>query len=194
MGTDEFWSFIEAARVDATEERPFDVALVDLLVRRSKQDILEYEERFGELHGAIERWDVWAAAYLIGGGCSDDGFMDFRAGLIVQGREWYKRAAAAPDSLAEHPQAVTAAAGAQDQALFCETVNYAAACAYGRITGNDDDFHEAWERYGEAGAASERDAADMGEAFDFDDPQEMRRRLPRLSALYLPEGDDKPSS
>jgi hypothetical protein len=25
----------------------------------------------------------------------------------------------------------------------------------------------------------------MGENFDFDDEQEMRRRLPRLSALYL---------
>jgi hypothetical protein len=41
--------------------------------------------------------------YLIGGGCSDDGFIDFRAGLIAQGRDWYERAAASPDDLADHP-------------------------------------------------------------------------------------------
>jgi hypothetical protein len=27
----------------------------------------------------------------------------------------------------------------------------------------------------------------MGEDFDFDDPREMRRRLPRLSAIFLPD-------
>jgi len=31
----------------------------------------------------------------------------------------------------------------------------------------------------------ERDSVDMGEGFDFDDPDEMHRRLPRLAALYL---------
>ncbi|MFE6038244.1 DUF4240 domain-containing protein [Streptomyces sp. NPDC056452] len=44
----------------------------------------------------------------MGGGCSDDSFTDFRAGLIGLGREWYERAAACPDVLAEHP-AMTAA-------------------------------------------------------------------------------------
>ncbi|MEU1251459.1 DUF4240 domain-containing protein [Micromonospora arida] len=41
-------------------------------------------------------WDVWAAAYLIGGGCSDDSFIDFRAGVIALGREWYERVLASP--------------------------------------------------------------------------------------------------
>ena len=47
--------------------------------------------------------DVWAAAYLIGGGCSDDSFIDFRARLISQGRGWYQKAADSPGNLAEHP-------------------------------------------------------------------------------------------
>ena len=40
------------------------------------------------VHAVLYRWDMWAAAYLIGGGCSDDGFIDFRAGLIAQGLDW----------------------------------------------------------------------------------------------------------
>jgi hypothetical protein len=34
--------------------------------------------------------------------------------------------------------------------------------------------------------------ADMGEDFDFDDPQEMRLRLPRLSAACLPDDPQPP--
>jgi hypothetical protein len=31
--------------------------------------------------------------------------------------------------------------------------------------------------------------AEVGEDWDFDDEEEMRRRLPRLCRLYLPESD-----
>jgi len=47
------------------------------------------------------RWDLWGAAYIIGGGCSDDGFIDFQYGLIAKGREIYESALANPDSLAD---------------------------------------------------------------------------------------------
>ena len=35
------------------------------------------------------------------------------------------------------------------------------------------------------------EAADMGEDFDFDDPEQMRRRLPRLAALFLADGPQR---
>jgi hypothetical protein len=50
---------------------------------------------------------VWGAAYLIHGGCSDDGFADFRAGLIALGRTRYEDAVAKPDSLAAIPAVET---------------------------------------------------------------------------------------
>ena len=62
-------------------------ALTDHLATLTEQDILEYYECFEKMHGALYRRDLWAAAYLIGGGCSDDSFIDFRAGLILQGHE-----------------------------------------------------------------------------------------------------------
>ncbi|MFE5142947.1 DUF4240 domain-containing protein [Streptomyces fagopyri] len=186
MESDTFWGVIEAAQVGAAATgEPFDEVLVQQLAERPRQEILEYAERFDELRDALYRWDVWAAAYLIGGGCSDDSFMDFRAGVIALGCQWYQRVAADPDSLAAHPDVVQAANGRdRSEVLFYEDVNYAASGAFERITGDADAFYEAWRSF--RGVATESDnAVDMGDDFNFDDDREMSRRLPRLAALFL---------
>ncbi|GAA2114840.1 DUF4240 domain-containing protein [Actinomadura alba] len=182
MDTEDFWSLVESARAD---DKPFDEALVDRLALRPEEAILGFQERFDELSAAMYRNDVWAAAYLIGGGCSDDAFMDFRSGLIALGREWYEKAARSPDSLAEHPAVIEAAAEFDDGAVFYEEAGYAASNAYERLTGGDEDaFDEAWDRR-QDGREDEEVEPDMGENFDFDDEDEMRERLPRLASLYL---------
>ncbi|CAL9504356.1 hypothetical protein SUDANB108_03527 [Streptomyces sp. enrichment culture] len=189
MKTDRFWNIIESARSSAaSSDVPFHEALVELLAGSPPQEILEYAERFDEVHDDLYRWDVWAAAYLIGGGCSDDSFMDFRAGVIALGRGWYERTALDPDNLAEHPTVIAAASAHRDEALFYEEVNYAAVGAFERLTGNPDAFYEAWARY-QPVAHQDTDARDMGGDFDFDDAREMRQRLPRLARLYLGTGD-----
>ncbi|MEU2865017.1 DUF4240 domain-containing protein [Streptomyces mirabilis] len=190
MNIDEFWTVIETARTDAASAsgdpgQAFASALVERLAATSKQTILEYQQCFDQLHGAIYRWDVWAAGYLIGGGCSDDAFMDFRAGLIAQGREWYERAVTAPDDLAQHPDLIAAAAEGSDEAIFNETVNYAASYAYERINGDEDDctFYDECDQF--CGPRADHEPADMGESFDFDDASEMQARLPELARLLL---------
>ncbi|MFI9760439.1 DUF4240 domain-containing protein [Streptomyces sp. NPDC051963] len=185
MDIDRFWNIIESARSSATISGVlFDAALVELLAGGTPQEILEYAERFDEVHDALYRWDVWAAAYLIGGGCSDDSFMDFRAGVIALGRDWYERTALDPDNLAEHPAVIKAASAHVDEALFYEDVNYIASGAFERLTGNPHAFYEAWAEHRSADE-QDSDATDMGEDFDFDDADEMHRRLPRLARLYL---------
>lgn len=178
-----FWSIVEAARSEADRaEDAFDEILVRELAGRPPGEILEFQLRFDELHDALYRWDVWAAAYLIGGGCSDDSFMDFRAAVISLGREWYERVVAAPDSLADHPLVVE---HAQDDSLdrpeqlFCEEVNYVASRAYERIAGDEDAFYEALNGL-QPDADAGRTEEDMGEDFDFDNATLMARRLPRL--------------
>jgi hypothetical protein len=190
MSIEDFWTIIETARTDAASasgdwDQAFASALVALLAATSKQTVLEYQQRFDQLHAAIYRWDMWAAGYLIGGGCSDDAFMDFRAGLIAQGRNWYDRAATAPDLLAEHPDVIAAAAEGSDEALFNETVNYAASYAYDRMNGDEDDctFHADYDQF--CGPRTDDEPTDMGESFDFDDASEMHARLPRLAHLCL---------
>ncbi|MFY9934685.1 MAG: DUF4240 domain-containing protein [Streptosporangiaceae bacterium] len=181
MDTGGFWEVIEAARASASEGRPFHEVLTDLLAGRTEHEILDYQEKFDEVRQVLYRWDVWAAAYLIGGGCSDDSFIDFRAGLIAQGRDWYYQAADSPDSLASHPAVTAAIRRPWDNPLFYEEVGYAASRAFERVSGDD---HAFWDALG-AREQHDRTPAGMGEAFDFDDEQEMHRRLPRLSALCL---------
>ena len=185
MDISTFWHIIDTAQASSGQGKPFDQALTDHLATCTQQDILEYQERFDEVHAALYRWDVWAAAYLIAGGCSDDGFIDFRAGLIAQGRGWYQRAAVSPDSVAGHPAVADAPNHSRGGPLFYELVNYAAHEAFERVTGDKDGFYDACARYRGSRGHSDPSPADMGEDFDFDDAQQMRRRLPRLSALYL---------
>jgi hypothetical protein len=44
---------------------------------------------------------MWCAGYLMNGGCSDDVFEYFRLWVISQGREFYEKTKADPDSLAD---------------------------------------------------------------------------------------------
>ena len=175
-----FWDIIETARASAGPDRPFHESLTDHLATLTEDDILEYRERFEKMHDALYRYDLWAAAYLIRGGCSDDSFIDFRAGLIVQGRDWYEQAMTSPDSLAGHPAVAGTGHPLADNPLFYEEVNYAASCAFDWVSGDEDAF---WDALKERGPRISVEL--MGEDFDFDDDQEMRRRLPRLSARYL---------
>lgn len=209
MDIDRFWAIVEDARTAARESGvPVDEALVDRLSELPAREILEYEVRYDEAHDAVYRWDMWAAAYLVSGGCSDDGFIDFRAGLVAAGRTWYEQAAADPDSLAGHPDAAEQSGALLEEVFSQEEVGYAAGRAYERVTGDPDGFHAALERHEEemgagvvaagadggadVGADAGADAGagidvgdSMGEYFRFDDADEMRRRLPRLAALFL---------
>lgn len=197
MDVDEFWAVVESAGVSLDGQTGDDgeavaAAMVTRLAATSPERILEFQELFDQLHEALYRWDVWAAAYLIGGGCSDDSFIDFRAGVVAQGREWYERVLASPDGLADHPVVRHAAKEEDDGALFAESVNYVASEAYEQVTGGDDDaFYEAMKaRQRGAVGIDEAREPDMGEDFDFDDDDEMRRRLPRLAELFLDPSED----
>ncbi|WP_406036358.1 DUF4240 domain-containing protein [Micromonospora sp. NBC_00898] len=189
MDENEFWTIVEEARAGLGDDRDNGEALAEALVQRlvaGPADIIAgFGRRLDRLHDALYRWDVWAAAYLIGGGCSDDSFMDFRAGVIALGREWYERVLASPDALADHPVIRRAAAEEDDEAVFAEAMLYADGKAMEQLTGDEHAYDNILD---EAGQDPGRDpfADPAGEDFDFDDDAEMHRRLPRLAALYLP--------
>jgi hypothetical protein len=83
---------------------------------------------------------------------------------------------------------VWAAAGDQG-VIFDEDFTFVSATAYERLTGDSDAFWKAWAAHTDTRATTEEDDSEgMGESFDFDDAQQMRRRLPRLAALHLGPG------
>jgi hypothetical protein len=178
MDIEAFWGTIESAQAAAGSGGQLHEALADDLASRDGQEILDFQDRFDQARNGIFRWDVWAAAYLINGGCSDDGFWYFTAWVIAEGRDWYQKVLASPDSLAGHP-AVISAADEGDAELEDEAAGYAAATAYERVT-DGADLYEAQRARGEG----IRFYDDMGEQFDFDDDEQMSRRLPRLWALF----------
>ena len=190
MDITEFWTLIEAARAQATNTVDDDgkavaAHLTEQLAATSELTIFEFEQHFETLDSALYRWDVWAAAYLINGGCSDDAFMDFRAAVITQGRDWYERIAQNPDELADHPEVRAVAAGDRGSALFQEVVNYVSARAYDQLTDEGTDMCDFYEAYDAFIGKDVPAPADLGEEFDFDDAAQMRARLPRLAELFF---------
>lgn len=177
MDEQAFWDIIDRARASA---KPFHQALIDDLAARGEQEILDYSDRFDDAAGALDRWDVWAAAYLMGRGCSDDSFTGFKAGLVAQGRDWYSRVLTSPDSLADHPAVAGTIGRPRDNPLFYEKVAYAAPYAYQRAANDEEAYYEAV-----ADRVRDHTPPDMSGQFDFDDEDEMRRSLPRLYAVCV---------
>ena len=58
-----------------------------------------FDNRFRKHRGEAYKWELWGAAYIMNGGCSDDCFMDFRGWLIGQGKEVYFNALSNPETL-----------------------------------------------------------------------------------------------
>ncbi|CAO0826683.1 hypothetical protein SMICM17S_03662 [Streptomyces microflavus] len=65
---------------------PLPGALTDVLAALEPAEIIDFAVTAYEVTASAYRWPLWNAAYLIEGGCGDDGFMDFRDGLVLLGR------------------------------------------------------------------------------------------------------------
>src|SRR5215475_13181372 len=116
MDTEDVWRLVAQARADTDGGAPDAVAarMTELLARRQPVEIVAFAQPLWDLLVASYRADLWAAAYVINGGASDDGFDYFRGWLIAEGRDVYDRALADPDSLATHPAIIEAAASGDD--------------------------------------------------------------------------------
>lgn len=96
-----FWRLIELSR-KGSEGDPY-VQLENLRQRLSKlseDELRSFDRIFWELMDESYRADLWGAAYIIKGGCSDDSFDYFRGWLIMQGEKPFTEALSDPDGLA----------------------------------------------------------------------------------------------
>jgi len=173
-----FWSLIEDARFASGGDCARQVdALAEALQGHPPQAILDFRNTLGELLDRAYRYDLWGACYLINGGCSDDGFIYFLGWLIAQGRHVYQAALQDPDSLVSHPPV-----GSLDpryDTLWCERLLSVHDRAYEAVTGQEPPAES------DAEVAAAADSSDpTGEDFDFEDPEQMRRRYPRLWSRF----------
>ena len=177
MRTDDFWAVIDRATADrpGSPDEVAQRATADLATR-DPEEIVAWGRHLDKVMAASGKEDLWAAAYLINGGCSEDGFDNFRGWLIANGREVVARAVREPDTLAELP---SVRAAASTGAVFeAEEVLGIAAGAYQQATGDEMPPSEA-----------PPGRPDPAMLWDFDNEEEMQKRLPRLSELFLEPPD-----
>src|SRR6266496_618703 len=129
MNEDIFWQLIADSKQPSAGDSDAQVAaLQERLQSLPESEIVEFDSL---LHVQLDRSyhrDLWAAAYSINGGCSDDGFDYFRAWLIAQGERVYREALADPETLVGR---------AAPDATDAESMLYAAGDAYKVETGRD---------------------------------------------------------
>lgn len=89
MDTHRFWRWIDEARLAADGD-------CDRLTDVPPAEIVAFQRALDDRLAESYTWDLWAAAYIINGGCSDDGFDYFRGWLIALGRARVSERAARP--------------------------------------------------------------------------------------------------
>lgn len=190
MDEDEFWEVIAEARLavgDGADDRnppddPLPDALRRTLVRLEPDRIIGFMVRACRMADLAFTYPLWGAAFLIEGGCGDDGFMDFRDGLILQGRAVFERAVADPDSLADVP-VVQLMARSDEGWLSFEGLAHPVRIAFEQAGGGDDTAFDA-----ALAALESRPAEPSGDGWDFEDDEATGARLPRLAQLFRPDG------
>lgn len=99
----QFWRIIEKTRQgNHTNLERYEESLAKNLRSLTPEEIIGFDAKITELTRRAYRWNLWDAAYLINGGCSDDGFSCFRLWLIAQGKQVYEEALLNPDLLADY--------------------------------------------------------------------------------------------
>jgi hypothetical protein len=104
MDDQRFWYLVDAARDAAGDDAQERIAgLEQVLLTHHPDEVQAFQDKYDELLQRANTWELWGAAFVINGGCSDDGFRYFRDWLISEGEQVFEAALADPDSLAELP-------------------------------------------------------------------------------------------
>jgi hypothetical protein len=97
-----FWDIVQHAHDQSAGDMDEKCEEVKVAVSKlSREDAIAFSQLFDEMMDRAYSWPLWAAAYIIFGGCSDDTFTDFRSSLISRGRRAFESAVANPESLAD---------------------------------------------------------------------------------------------
>lgn len=177
INKDTFWGLIREAKDACGQDMS---AMVEYLKGRLVSMGAEQAQNFHDITQAYEdlayKYGLWDAAEIISEyGCSDDGFIDFRAWLIAQGKEVYLAALADPDSLAEVEP--------YGDCSF-EQMSYVGEYAYRQLTGKSAYEQTDQREYKRLVAELKRDIT-YKDGIQFPrEGAELKQFLPRLCAKY----------
>jgi hypothetical protein len=169
-----FWQLVDSTRgqPDRAER------LAEALSRHTPDEIIRFRLVYDDVMHAANHVDLRGAAHTINGASSDDDFYAFRERLIEMGQVVFEAAIKDPNSLAD-----VAAPG--EQLVGSEGLDQAATAAWTAVSGQKEEaFYEAVDQ---ADTRTDRGDPEEGEWWEFDDKAEVRHRLPRLAAKFIPD-------
>ena len=174
INRDTFWTLIEQAKEHTAGPNEW---LMEQLVDMGPEQAITFDTMARVYMDLAYKYGLWTAASVMEQvGCSDDGFIDFRAWLVGQGKDVYMAALNDPDSLADAPDYA--------DCRFCSL-----ACmgdfAYEELTGRNafEDFDPS--QYHALKAELKKDIV-YGDGIDYPYTwSETAAYLPKLCAKYL---------
>src|SRR3970040_1951588 len=94
-----YWWIIENSTKGTDNQEDQELFLIAEIEKLSPQEMIGFRLRTDKLLFDSYNPELWCAAYIVSGGCSDGGFEYFRCWLISRGKEVFYSAKANPDSL-----------------------------------------------------------------------------------------------
>ncbi len=173
MDEGKYWNLVGDSLKNTSNREEQESYLIAKLAQSTPEEIIGFRLRTDKLLYDSYQGDLWCAAYIMNGGCSDDGFEYFRNWLISRGKDVFSRAIRNPDSL------VGETGGDMDEYEF-ESFWYVAPEAFKQTTGKDLYDYIDYDQF------KTREGSYPGIKFNWkeDDPESMRAICPRLFAKF----------
>jgi hypothetical protein len=99
LSEDSFWALIDNSLTETTNQEDQEIFLVSAIEKLTPQEMIGFRLRTDKLLYDSYNPELWCAAYIVSGGCSDGGFEYFRCWLISQGKEVFYKVKSNPDAL-----------------------------------------------------------------------------------------------
>jgi hypothetical protein len=136
--TPEFWQIIEETKNEDGDRAVQAQVLSDRLGGAGLDTVLDFSRAFDAAMDHLYSWELWGAAFLAMGGCSDDMFEYLRAWLIADGQATAMLAGSVPELAVQALLGETDDPDARWGQLRVhdgERIVYAAGVAHERLTG-----------------------------------------------------------
>ena len=101
MNEEQFWKLIDTAKSNSEEPIDRPESLTKELSVLTASEIIDFDNIYFDQILKAYQWELWGAAYVIYGGCSDDSFRYFCDFLISEGKSTFEKALIDPESLVD---------------------------------------------------------------------------------------------
>lgn len=99
MDESRFWALVQQSLNNTSSQEEQAEYLENQLEKLPPEEIIGFRLRTDKLLYETYTPEMWCAAYIMNGGCSDDGFEYFRNWIISRGKTVFYDAKSNPDSL-----------------------------------------------------------------------------------------------